>query len=417
MKKTYFVKPHELDNLIQDLIKDGNTEHFKIIRDSSEHTLITNTSIYKAKICENTDFKILSEIKHGQEEIIKNLHFLKQEAVFFGSKTASEKIELLQKQPRPEYTQTKKMDSDIRQVVQIDIKSAYIETAYKLGFIPTSLYKHINELPTKLQEKYSEEEAKKIAKKIRLILLGSLAKKQSESVYLQKKDWIEYEDTGEVKEITGYNIKQKAPIRIKGQEVSNIYFVTANALCNAVQSIFKKIENCYFYWVDALFCSPENVQEVCEELDALKYKYKVYEPQPAYFENNTWRVGEGADQKPYFFAKNSVTNTAFNMLKEALEKANHSAKSIKKVYRAAQTQELWELATKKLIRAGINPNEFFNIAFELKNESGKKETVYKLISDFSISQMLEEVAERNFWENPNGTGGTWEVTKKRLTYK
>ncbi len=127
--------------------------------------------------------------------------------------------------------------------VEIDIDSAYWDTAYKLSppIISERLWRKGNRKP----------------KKIRLMALGVLAKFTTI-----------YEFDGKTLEKTGEEINRKTE-----------YFW--NLVCKNVSDVMTTLsagvdsDYYYFYWVDAIFVSKKAESQVCEMLSAMGYKYKI----------------------------------------------------------------------------------------------------------------------------------------------
>ncbi len=125
--------------------------------------------------------------------------------------------------------------------VEVDIDSAYWETAYKLKVISGRIYRY----------------GKTVPKKIRLIALGTLAKRT-----------------------TIYKFDGKTLVKDKIEvDKETEYFW--NLICKSVSDVMTTIgasiddKNYYFYWVDAIFVSKKSEQEVKDIFSKLGYAYKT----------------------------------------------------------------------------------------------------------------------------------------------
>jgi hypothetical protein len=125
--------------------------------------------------------------------------------------------------------------------VELDIDSAYWETAYKLNVISRDIYR----------------EGLKLPKKVRLMALGILAKKTT------------------VYKFDGKEMKRMPVIENKKTK----YFW--NQICKHVADVMITIsaginEGSYlFYWVDAVFIKKESLKETQEIITGCGYKYKL----------------------------------------------------------------------------------------------------------------------------------------------
>lgn len=122
---------------------------------------------------------------------------------------------------------------------EIDLNSAYWESARRLGIINTEVY----------------ERGLTLSKKVRLMALGNLAKRPINMYYDGQKYYSE-----------------RAPI----PPMAKYFFACADYTDNIIAEIFNRnIEFCIFYWVDALFVKGEIKDEICAHLDEIKFPYKI----------------------------------------------------------------------------------------------------------------------------------------------
>jgi len=122
---------------------------------------------------------------------------------------------------------------------EIDLNSAYWESAKRLGIINEEVY----------------QRGLSISKKVRLMALGNLAKRPINMFFDGKK----------------YH-SERAPI----PPMAKYFFACADYTDNVISSIFdKNIDFCLFYWVDALFVRSEIKEAICATLDEIEFPYKV----------------------------------------------------------------------------------------------------------------------------------------------
>ncbi len=124
---------------------------------------------------------------------------------------------------------------------EVDIDSAYWETAYKLKIISGRIYRY----------------GLKVPKKIRLIALGTLAKRTT---------------------IYKFDGKKMVKDRVEVDLETEFFW---NKICKEVSDIMTTVsasldeKDYYFYWVDAIFVSKKVEQEVKEIFSMLGYTYKT----------------------------------------------------------------------------------------------------------------------------------------------
>lgn len=125
--------------------------------------------------------------------------------------------------------------------VEVDIDSAYWEAAYKLKIISGRIYRY----------------GKTVPKKIRLIALGTLAKRTT---------------------IYKFDGKKLIKDRIELDKETEYFW---NMICKSVSDIMTTVsasldeKDYYFYWVDAIFVSKKVEQEVKNIFAKLGYGYKT----------------------------------------------------------------------------------------------------------------------------------------------
>lgn len=122
---------------------------------------------------------------------------------------------------------------------EIDLNSAYWESAKRLGIINEDVYKR----------------GLSISKKVRLMALGNLAKRPINMFFDGKK----YTSS-----------------RTPQPPTAKYFFACADYTDNVISSVFdRNIDFCLFYWIDALFVRSEIKDEICAQLDKISFPYKV----------------------------------------------------------------------------------------------------------------------------------------------
>ena len=122
---------------------------------------------------------------------------------------------------------------------EIDLNSAYWESAKRLGILSEDVY----------------QRGLKLSKKVRLMALGNLAKRPI----------IMYFDGQRY-----YSERSPMP------PMAKYFFACADYTDNIISSIFEKnADFCLFYWVDALFVKKEIKDVICATLDDIKFPYKI----------------------------------------------------------------------------------------------------------------------------------------------
>ncbi len=135
----------------------------------------------------------------------------------------------------------KRRTGSTRDAVEVDIDSAYWETAYKENVVSGPIYRY----------------GKTVPKKVRLMALGSLAKRTTVYVFDGKK------------------MKRDRILRNPGTE----YFW--NKICKTVADVMTTVaaeipdKNYYFYWVDAIFVSKSKSNAVKKMFAIAGYDYKT----------------------------------------------------------------------------------------------------------------------------------------------
>lgn len=153
----------------------------------------------------------------------------------------------------------------IKDCIEIDLDSAYWETAYKLGIISKQLYEEPKKMEADLESrkhllsKNEYEKEKKTIKKIRLMSLGVLAKKTT------------------IYDFDGITMKRRPGGPIVNKETEYFW----NKICSHVSTVMTTISadipssDYLFYWVDAIFVRKRSASRVCELMKEMGYKYKI----------------------------------------------------------------------------------------------------------------------------------------------
>lgn len=159
-------------------------------------------------------------------------------------------------------------------LVQIDINSAYWNSAKALGLISQKTY----------------NEGKLVRKIVRLIAVGSIARTKMTYFFDGKK----IERVGE-----------------EQNEERNAFFEIAEHTDSVMSSIFET-GHVLFYWVDAFFVLPENAEHICLLLESVGLEYKKKKIKEFYTEKarnyiRYFLLEEGKEVfSPYTFPINGV---------------------------------------------------------------------------------------------------------------
>ena len=153
-----------------------------------------------------------------------------------------------------------KIGENINNVVNIDITSAYWETAYQLGLLSDKLYEQGKEPPVYETRKGPRGEYQVLTagtrKQVRLAAIGSLAKKIRT-----------YEYDGQ---------KLKA-LPVKHQEQTEILW---DVICSKVGELLCKVaracgKDFIFFWVDGIYIKKGSEKKVCKMFKDAGYDYKI----------------------------------------------------------------------------------------------------------------------------------------------
>lgn len=209
------------DQQIDFLVNSGIPHTIKLCPNST--IIKTEKKTYHIPNAERIDTKYLNFIKETKHEVCDN----------------SERLNL--KKCRPEYFEFKlTKDRSVVNCVEIDINSAYWQTAYKVGLITETTYLKGLQVP----------------KEIRLMAFGSAATLRDCFVF----DGVEYTD-----------------VYIETNEWGRIaFFHVSKIVSELIQRILDKIPGVFaIYWVDAIFIREWYKQYVTDELEASGYSYKI----------------------------------------------------------------------------------------------------------------------------------------------
>lgn len=170
-------------------------------------------------------------------------------------------------------TSKKKSGTIMDDVVEIDIKSAYWRTAYYLGVLSEDLYKEGT-------GEIVRDKNNPISKQIRLMALGSLAKKRIRKHYKG-------------------NLITKIEI-IRSVMTENIWYSICKRVSDVMGEIMKEVgDDFIFYWVDGIYVknNPKNIEKITKILTEWDYEYTI---EPSF----SIRYEEA-----FFFVKNKDTGT------------------------------------------------------------------------------------------------------------
>lgn len=194
----------------------------------------------------------------------------------------------------------------VGKILEIDINQAYLTQAVKMGFCSPELHKYFNEaLPKEIEKelkntpkKEAQEQARQLAKKARLIALGTLAK---QSAYKYEDEQITVSINRRFMQEKSRQITREIVTDSKGQEIKtgqrdafqhivnkitetqteyikDIFFYCAAAVTQLCQSIISQLpQEAFFFWVDAIFIKPEALEFVAQEIEKAGFAYKVKE--------------------------------------------------------------------------------------------------------------------------------------------
>jgi len=131
------------------------------------------------------------------------------------------------------YNKQIKIGEHFRTVYNVDMKSAYWETAYRLGLLSDQIY-------------YKGKDEKQISKKTRLAAIGSLARKVT---------------------VYQFDGKEQKLLSDEQEETNFLWNLICSKVGNILTSVAKDIgKDFIFFWVDGIYVSSKHAAEKVERL-------------------------------------------------------------------------------------------------------------------------------------------------------
>jgi hypothetical protein len=400
----------QFEQKILDLQKQ--TKNFKVTTTSSEAIIEVldagagSESYLVSTLAERLPQCVLNTIKNTQRKIITHVQ------------NRPDLLATLQHTPAVDYQLCQSFAVDkFFMLHQIDIKSAYFSAAYMLGYIPQDVKDEIDKLEeTFIKKGQSPETAKINAKQARLMILGSLAKAQTETVYKFKgyekkeseswQDFVDFE-TGEILEFAPVYENTTTESRTKGDEIANIFFKSAELVTQTMKGLFlqkdKEASNILFFWVDAIFCKSDALAEVRQHLTNKGFLYKEYTPVAARYSNFNYYLQSDINtpidsENPATFKKYSFKRSQASVFMQHVAeiagrklKAKQAKQEVSELVRGAGdytmmrgyeifSPENWQKLKTRLYCFGIDANEI-EISVEYFELLGEKKYLSLMLGE------------------------------------
>lgn len=169
---------------------------------------------------------------------------------------------------------------------EVDIDSAYWQTAFMKNVITKEIYKQGNDLTKKSKDLKLSQEERDMLKAVRLISLGILAKKTTHY----------YFDGNKMNPMPD----------IEDKKTQYFWNLICGHVAKVMQDIAFKIQDDYlFYWVDAVFIKGEKLDQVKSIIKEAGYEFKVKK-----ISKITFKKGEiVADKKSFAISSKTVVDS------------------------------------------------------------------------------------------------------------